>query len=521
MGEKTCAKGLPFVFIALAALMAAVGLCLQAPVCAYADDAAAADFYAVLQSDGTLVFQLEPSPSKSDWSYPGSLEGYGSASQVPWHEKADQVKTAKFAEGFAKLKPESLKCWFADCKNMASIDLTNLDASESTTMEKMFKGCSSLTKIEGLKEFNTSSSTYFGSMFRDCASLKSLDLTHFDASRVGVLCFMFNGCSSLEELDMASEGWRTSSLYLMVHVWEGCTSLKSLDLSHLNTSGVSSMTCDFKGCTSLEYLNLSGADTSKVGNLTGMFDGCEALSTVVLGNRFSFSGEKDERQCSLPSGLWKSLADGRLYESDAIPEFVADTYTRVPESDGESGGSESGDGAGNGEGAGEGEGTGGGESSGEQDGSSADESGGGSGADGESADDASPTGGNTPSIPAGAGLSLGKTAKVSGATYKVINSKKAYVAFQKAPNGKKRVIVPATVTLNGKKYAVTSIAKGAFRGSSAKTIVVKTKKLTKKGVKGCFKGSTQLKKVKVPKSKLVAYKRIFNKSNSGRAVNVQ
>ena len=144
---------------------------------------------------------------------------------------------------------------------------------------------------------------------------------------------MFAGCTGLETLNMSGEGWKTSSLYLMVHVWEGCSSLKSLDLSYLNTSGVHSMAKDFNGCSSLEYLDLSGADTTNVGSLGGLFDGCEKLSTVKLGAKFTFNGVSDKAQCSLPNGTWKSAATGRIYASADVPNCTADTYTRLAADD--------------------------------------------------------------------------------------------------------------------------------------------------------------------------------------------
>ncbi|MCR5845899.1 MAG: BspA family leucine-rich repeat surface protein, partial [bacterium] len=288
---------------------------------------AAPDFYAVLFDDGTLVFQKQQCDIDSVVNYDGSCAGYTSG-KAPWLEKANKIKSVRFDESFASIKPQSLAFWFIGCENLQTIDLQNLDASESTSMRSMFSGCKSLTTIEHLDSFDTSSSTYFGSMFRDCSSLTSLDISHFDATHVGVLCFMFAGCTNLETLNMAGEGWRTESLYLMVHVWEDCSSLKSLDLSYLDTSGVHSMAKDFNGCSSLEYLDLSGADTSGVGSLDNMFTGCDKLATVKLGPKFTFNGAAASPQCHLPDGMWKSTATGIVYAAVDVPNNTADTYTR-------------------------------------------------------------------------------------------------------------------------------------------------------------------------------------------------
>jgi len=292
------------------------------------------DFYAVLHEDGSLVFQATPSDEDGAINYQGSCTPYLSG-KAPWLASASLIESVSFDESFASIQPESLQFWFIGCKNLKTIDLENLDASASTSMRSMFSGCSSLSTIKNLESFDTSSSTYFGSMFRDCSSLTSLDISHFDATHVGVLCFMFAGCTNLESLNMAGEGWRTPSLFLMVHVWENCKSLKSLDLSYLDTSGVHSMAKDFNGCSSLEYLDLSGADTSQVGSLEDMFNGCDKLTTVKLGSKFTFNGASDTPQCSLPKGIWKSESTGNEYDSADVPNNIADTYTRISSSEGD------------------------------------------------------------------------------------------------------------------------------------------------------------------------------------------
>ena len=331
--------------IAIAAIGLAMSFAVVGPSYAWADADAglqgatlealsSADYYAVLHKDGSLVFQAEPSRESGVTNFAGSCAPYASG-KAPWLAKSALITSVRFDESFANIKPESLAFWFIGCSNLKSIDLQNLDASASTSMRSMFSGCSSLTTIEHLSSFDTSSSTYFGSMFRDCSSLTSLDVSHFDATHVGVLCFMFAGCTKLEALNMAGEGWRTSSLYLMVHVWENCSSLKSLDLSYLDTSGVHSMAKDFNGCSSLEYLDLSGADTSQVGSLDALFNGCSKLTTVKLGPKFTFNGMAKAPQCSLPRGMWQSSATGAVYASADVPNNTAATYTRIADEDGD------------------------------------------------------------------------------------------------------------------------------------------------------------------------------------------
>ena len=68
---------------------------------------------------------------------------------------------------------------------------------------------------------------------------------------------------------------------------------------------------------------------------------------------------------------------------------------------------------------------------------------------------------------------------------------------------------------------VKSIGKSAFAGcKKLKTLRVESTKLTKFTIKGCLKGSS-VKTVKVPKSKLGAYKKLFTKKICGKKVKVK
>ncbi|MBE6471354.1 MAG: hypothetical protein E7000_06560 [Coriobacteriaceae bacterium] len=136
------------------------------------------------------------------------------------------------------------------------------------------------------------------------------------------------------------------------------------------------------------------------------------------------------------------------------------------------------------------------------------------------------------------GLQKGAKTKVKGVTYKVLNN--SDVSVTKIPN-KKKVSIPSQVTINGKKYNVTTIAaksmKGskvrtvtlganvkkiaskAFAGSKAKTLVLKTTKLKKSTVKGSLaKSVVKVLKISVDKSKKAKitkrYTKYFAQKNS-------
>ncbi|MCR4690148.1 MAG: chitobiase/beta-hexosaminidase C-terminal domain-containing protein [Lachnospiraceae bacterium] len=149
----------------------------------------------------------------------------------------------------------------------------------------------------------------------------------------------------------------------------------------------------------------------------------------------------------------------------------------------------------------------------------------------------------TQATPAAKGEAL--TDPVSKASFRVISGQgeEPAVAFTAAAaSDEKQFTVPEAITVDDITYQVTAIGNGAFKNSKFKTIVipasvktlgnnlfkgckklrkiiVKTKKLTNKSVKSrAFKGVGKKVKVKVPKSKKKAYKKLFRKKGLGKKV---
>ncbi len=122
--------------------------------------------------------------------------------------------------------------------------------------------------------------------------------------------------------------------------------------------------------------------------------------------------------------------------------------------------------------------------------------------------------------------------------YRILSDEKKTAAFVRPKTAdKKKVTVPATITLNGNKYKVVQIDPGAFKSNEKltkvtigknvtkieqeafmgcrklKTIIVKTKKLKKKSVgKNAFKNIHKKAKAKVPAKKVTLYRKTFKKA---------
>ena len=137
----------------------------------------------------------------------------------------------------------------------------------------------------------------------------------------------------------------------------------------------------------------------------------------------------------------------------------------------------------------------------------------------------------------------------SGVSYKVSDSTpEASTVVYMGSNDKKvkTVTVPDTVVIEGQIYKVTKVDASAFNKNTnvtkiiigknvttlgknvfkkckkVKTIIFKTTKLTNKSVaKGAFKGVTKKTVIKVPKKKFSAYKKLFRKKGLSKKVKIK
>ena len=193
----------------------------------------------------------------------------------PWDRYVDDIKTVTVVD--QGIAPVSTAYWFAFCKNLTTADLTKLETSNVANMTNMFNFCSSLTKLEGVSDWNTSKVESMSSMFALCP-LTSLDLSNWDTSNVEHLQCMFSTCSSLTSVGDISN-WDTSKVASMADMFTGCSSLKTLNLSNWDISNVAKLDGMFYGCSSLTTVgDISNWNTSKATVMQSMFNGCSKLS---------------------------------------------------------------------------------------------------------------------------------------------------------------------------------------------------------------------------------------------------
>ena len=133
----------------------------------------------------------------------------------------------------------------------------------------------------------------------------------------------------------------------------------------------------------------------------------------------------------------------------------------------------------------------------------------------------------------------------SNNTYKVTKSavQNGTVEFAKVNKSTSNITIPNTVTVDGVVYKVTSVSKNAFKNNkkikkvtigknitkinanafygckNLKTITIKSTNLKSVG-KNALKGINPKAKIKVPKSKLKSYKKMFSKKGQKGTVKI-
>ena len=214
----------------------------------------------------------------------------------------------------------SLDSAFYFCGKLTSIDCSNLDTSQVTSMRDMFYNCDGLTSINLGGNFSTISVTDMYEMFYYCIGLTSLDVSEFNTESVTNMRDMFNECSGLTSLDVSN--FKTSNVTDMSWMFYKCSSLTSLDLSNFVTNKVTSMDTMFGDCDSLTNLDVSNFDTSNVTIMSWMFSGCNSLTRIKLPATMTAGQTVD-----LPSISSVTVTNKDHYALTESPSVAKTTFT--------------------------------------------------------------------------------------------------------------------------------------------------------------------------------------------------
>ena len=117
-------------------------------------------------------------------------------------------------------------------------------------------------------------------MFSDCTNLVSVDLSGLDTSQVTDMTCMFYGCAALKTVNF--QGVDASNVTSMSSMFNECSSIKSIDLSGINAARVTNIHTLFNNCFALESVDISSFTGSAITDAEASFAGATLVSQLTL-----------------------------------------------------------------------------------------------------------------------------------------------------------------------------------------------------------------------------------------------
>ena len=243
--------------------------------------------YAMLYEDGSMVFQVGDEEDEGHGALVGKWNGWldhedgvidtGSdgksvwtpaCNEVKWYDDKSLIKSVIFKDEIA---PKSTNAWFYGCSNLASVDLSNLNASSVKDMSWMFSLCT---------------------------SLRSLDVSHLDVRNVECL-----------------NDFVTRS------------GLTKLDLSSWDTPNLKNARAIVYSLPDLEYLDISGIDNrNAIRKYTSVYD-VPKLKVLITGPNLVNNFEGID-PCVYTGLTWLDPS-GASYTDDTLPYGTLGRYIRA------------------------------------------------------------------------------------------------------------------------------------------------------------------------------------------------
>lgn len=172
---------------------------------------------------------------------------------------------------------------FRDMKGLTVFDGSNLDMSQVTSTQYLFRDSTNLTEIIGAEDWDLSNVTSTRGMFYKCSKLEKLDVSKWDVSKVENAGWMFYECKAITELDVSN--WVTSSMTFAKSMFCSNEKLTELDLSGWDMSNVTNSSYMFFRCYELSsdsYKSIENWDVSSIETFESMFKHAYGMTELDL-----------------------------------------------------------------------------------------------------------------------------------------------------------------------------------------------------------------------------------------------
>ena len=183
-----------------------------------------------LYKGDTLIFKKSVGGSTGVYTVRGTVKPFGGEQSIQLcvNGKQEQFNVNSdntFEHTFVNVPITNMDYFTQPCRDkLKTIDLSNFDTSQVTSMYEAFIQCSNLLSIV-LTNVDTSKVTNMQSMFNGCSGLTSLDLSSLDTSNVTDISNMFTYNSALEDLYM---NFNVRSVRYYGNIFYDCKLLKNV-----------------------------------------------------------------------------------------------------------------------------------------------------------------------------------------------------------------------------------------------------------------------------------------------------
>ena len=210
-----------------------------------------------------------------------------------WKEDDGAVKW--WSDAAAVYFPIDCDRLFDGWQAVTAFSLNDWNTGKVTSMVEMFRGCSSLSFLSGMKSWDVSGVRTFKSMFENCTHIGFLDaLNTWDVSSSKDFSRMFYHCDKIDSLN-GIRNWRLDNALYTTEMFGYCAGLTNLNgLENLNTGSIKKMNGMFTNCSNIKTLSaLSNWDISSVITLNSLFKDCHSLTSLNGINNWNTVNLKD------------------------------------------------------------------------------------------------------------------------------------------------------------------------------------------------------------------------------------
>lgn len=166
----------------------------------------------------------------------------------------------------------------------------DLETSQIVDFEGFFKRTYLTNMQDVVNSLDTQNAENMARMFEDAVRVKSLDLTHFNVSKVKNMDFMFRETNRLAEVKM--DGWNATNLESAEEMFKGCYNYRHFT-GLGSTPKLTNTTKMFADCFELITIDLTCLDGVTLESAYRMFYGCEH-TTDIFSNGFTVATPTEE-----------------------------------------------------------------------------------------------------------------------------------------------------------------------------------------------------------------------------------